>query len=197
MKSTRALLVSGALLLLAGCVSLPSGPSVMVLPGNGKDFNLFRTDDMDCRQFASYQTGGSTPNDAAAGSVATSAVVGTAIGAVAGAAFGGSQGAAVGAGTGLLVGGLSGASAGGYSQYELQRRYDNGYVQCMYSKGHKVPTSGNYSHGNGNGSYGNGSRQSSGYSTPPPPPPNARAPVSSNIPPPPSGTPPAPPPGVN
>jgi len=194
MKAPAKILLVSAALLLAGCVSMPSGPSVMVLPGSGKDFNLFRADDMDCRQFAHLQTGGSTPNDAAASSVAASAAVGTAIGAVAGAAFGGHNGAAVGAGTGLLVGGLSGASAGGYSQYELQRRYDNGYVQCMYSKGHKVPTSGSYSSGNGNG---NGSRHSGRYSTPPPPPPNASAPASSSIPPPPAGTPPPPPPGVN
>ncbi|HEV7390795.1 MAG TPA: glycine zipper family protein [Burkholderiales bacterium] len=30
------------------------------------------------------------------------------------------------------------------SSYELQRRYDFSYIQCMYSKGHKVPVSGAY-----------------------------------------------------
>jgi hypothetical protein len=177
-----------AVLLLAGCVSMPSGPGVMVLPGSGKNFDQFRADDLDCRQFAHSQIGGDTPNNAAANSAATSAVVGTAIGALAGAAFGGSQGAAVGAGTGLIVGGMSGASAGSYSGYELQRRYDFAYQQCMYMKGNKVPTSGRFE--STQRSAGNG------Y-TPPPPPPGARAPAASNIPPPPAGTPPPPPPGVN
>ncbi|MGZ5231209.1 MAG: glycine zipper family protein [Burkholderiales bacterium] len=30
------------------------------------------------------------------------------------------------------------------SSYELQRRYDFSYIQCLYSKGHKVPVSGAY-----------------------------------------------------
>jgi hypothetical protein len=29
--------------------------------------------------------------------------------------------------------------------YEMQRRYDFSYIQCMYFKGHKVPVSGAYS----------------------------------------------------
>jgi YMGG-like Gly-zipper len=176
-----------ALLLLGGCVSLPSGPSAMVLPGSTKSFDQFRADDMDCRGFASSQIGGTTPNQAAANSVVSSAVIGTAIGAVAGAAFGGSSGAAVGAGTGLLIGSATGASAGGYSQYELQRRYDAGYQQCMYSRGHKVPVAGRYD---------STPRPVTRY-TPPPPPPGASAPASASIPPPPAGAPPPPPPGVN
>ena len=52
------------LLLLAGCVSMPSGPAVMVLPGSGKNFDQFRADDMDCRQFAANQVG-NTPDGAA------------------------------------------------------------------------------------------------------------------------------------
>jgi hypothetical protein len=28
--------------------------------------------------------------------------------------------------------------------YTLQRRYDYGYMQCMYAKGHKVPVSGRF-----------------------------------------------------
>jgi hypothetical protein len=28
--------------------------------------------------------------------------------------------------------------------YEVQRRYDFAYIQCMYSRGHKVPVSGGY-----------------------------------------------------
>ena len=48
----------------------------------------------------------------------------------------------VGAGTGLLFGSVAGAGAGDASAYELQQRYDSGYIQCMYAKGHKVPVSG-------------------------------------------------------
>jgi len=178
-----------AVMLLAGCVSLPNGPSAMVLPGSTKSFDEFRADDMDCRGFASHQVGGTTPNEAATNSMVSSAVIGTAIGAVAGAAFGGRNGAAAGAGTGLLIGGASGASAGGYSQHELQRRYDAGYQQCMYSRGHKVPIAGNYE---------STTRPVTRYTSPPPPP-NASAPTSSNFvpPPPPAGAPPPPPPGVN
>jgi hypothetical protein len=188
MKTLRLAGLIGGALLLGGCVSLPSGPSVMTLPGSGKSFDQFRHDDMNCRQYANSQVGGDTPNSAAANSVATSAVVGTLVGAAAGAAFGGSSGAAVGAGTGLLVGSATGASAGGYSQHELQRRYDNGYLQCMYSQGHKIPSYGHQE---------NTARPVSRYTPPPPPPPGASAPAYSDIPPPPAGTPPPPPPGAN
>jgi len=182
--------LASVLLLLGGCVSMPSGPSMTVLPGSTKSFDQFRADDMDCRGFANNQVGGTTPNQAGANSAISSAVIGTAIGAVAGAAFGGSNGAAVGAGTGLLVGSTVGAGTAGASQYELQRRYDAGYQQCMYSRGHKVPVAGRFE---------GTARPVPRYSyTPPPPPPGASAPAAANnIPPPPAGTPPPPPPGVN
>src|SRR5258708_14192392 len=77
---------------------MPSGPGVMVLPGSGKSFDQFRFDDYECRQYASSQIGGNTPDQAAADSGVKSAVVGAAIGTVAGAALGGSQGAVAGAG---------------------------------------------------------------------------------------------------
>lgn len=126
-------------LLAAGCTTLPTGPSRMALPGTGKDFDTFRADDATCRQYA-LQTSGATPGQNQENSAVKSAVVGTAIGAAAGAAIGGSShGAAAGAGVGLLVGALSGAAAGDQSGYITQRRYDNGYVQCMYAKGHRVP----------------------------------------------------------
>src|SRR5438046_1739938 len=103
MNLLRVSTVSAASLLLVACVSMPKGPSVMVLPGTGKTFDQFRYDDVECRQFADVQIGGTSPSDAAADSVAKSAVVGTAIGAAAGAALGGRSGAAAGAGGGTLV----------------------------------------------------------------------------------------------
>ena len=37
---------------------MPTGPSVMALPGTGKNFDQFRADDASCRQFAYAQIGG-------------------------------------------------------------------------------------------------------------------------------------------
>jgi hypothetical protein len=133
-----------ALLALGACVSVPpSGPSMLVLPGTGKTFDQFRADEYECRQYASSQVG-TTPAQAAEDSGVRSAVLGTALGAVAGAAIGGQRGAAVGAGTGLAVGSVAGTAAGSQSAYTLQQRYDFGYQQCMYAKGHKVPVSGRF-----------------------------------------------------
>ena len=154
-----------AVLALAGCVTVPTGPSVMVLPGTGKNFDQFRFDDNDCRQYAHAQVGGTTSAQAAEDAGVRSAVIGTAVGALAGAAIGGnSRGAGVGAGVGLLAGSAAGASAGQGSGYELQRRYDFAYQQCMYAKGHRVPMAGRYA------------PAEQRPSTPPPPPPTSYAP---------------------
>jgi hypothetical protein len=132
-------------LLLVGCVTYPSGPSVMALPGSRMSFDQFRADDADCRMFASQSVGGQDAQQAAQQSGVASAALGTAVGAIAGAAIGGdSRGAAVGAGTGLLFGTVAGTGAGDTSSWMLQRRYDHGYIQCMYAKGHKVPVSGHF-----------------------------------------------------
>jgi outer membrane lipoprotein SlyB len=155
-----------ALFLLAGCMTVPDGPSRMSLPGTGKSFDQFRADDASCRQYASSQVGGSTPEQAATDSTARSTVAGTALGAAAGALIGGSSGAAAGAGVGLLGGALIGSSTGYASGYSLQQRYDAGYTQCMYAKGHKVPVSGNYA-----SSYDRERDRPAYYSPPPPPPP--------------------------
>jgi outer membrane lipoprotein SlyB len=142
MSRIRTLLALPAGLLLASCASMPSGPSVMVLPGSGKSFEQFRADDYQCRQFAIEQAGGSTPNQASATSGVASAAIGTGLGAAAGAAIGGGTGAAIGAGGGLLGGSLVGAGTGRTSGYITQQRYDMGYIQCMYANGHRVPVSG-------------------------------------------------------
>jgi Glycine-zipper domain len=161
-----------AVLVITGCASLPNGPSVMVLPGTGLSFDQFRNDDVICQQFASFQVGGTTANQAAVNSGVTSAAVGTALGAAAGAAIGGGQGAAIGAGSGLVGGSLVGTGAASGSMYEVQQRFDVAYIQCMYAKGHQVPVSGQFS--------GATAQQ-------------PVAPPASNIPPPPPGTPPPPP----
>ena len=45
------------LLTLAGCATVPTGPSVMVLPAPGKPFEVFQVDDITCRQWAERQIG--------------------------------------------------------------------------------------------------------------------------------------------
>ena len=132
-----------ALLALVGCATIPTGPSVMVMPGAGKSFEQFQVDDAVCRQWASQQIGLS-PQETANKNTVTGAVAGTAIGAGLGAAIGSASGAAgtgaaIGAASGLLLGSATGASAGHASGYEAQRRYDMAYQQCMYAKGNSIP----------------------------------------------------------
>ncbi|MFN0305673.1 MAG: hypothetical protein ACKVQU_35575 [Burkholderiales bacterium] len=187
---TRSALV--CLAALAGCATIPNGPSMLVLPGSSKSFDQFRADDVECRQYAFESIGGKTAAENANVSGATSAAVGTAIGAVAGAALGGGQGAAIGAGVGLGVGAVAGVGAADRSMAGTQRRYDFAYQQCMYAKGHRIPVSGRF--------VPEAPRQAATptQAPPAPPPPGAPPPPapSDAPPPPPPGAPPPPPPGV-
>lgn len=133
-----------ALLMLAGCASVPSAPSVLALPGTGRGFDEFRADDMYCRDFAFQQIGGKAREQAANSAGIGNAAVGTVVGAVAGAAIGGQRAAGAGAGMGLIVGSAAGAGASQTALYGSQRQYDMAYVQCMYAKGHRVPVSATY-----------------------------------------------------
>jgi hypothetical protein len=176
------------LVALAGCATPPpSGPSVMVLPGSGKSFDEFRYDDSECRQFASSQVGGTTAAEAQTNSAVKSAAVGTALGAAVGGLAGGNSGAGVGAGVGLAAGALAGTDASSRSGYSLQQRYDIGYQQCMYAKGHQIPMA---------ASRFTPRRSAAAAPRAAPPPPPPPPPSSGNVPPPPSGNPPPPPPGV-
>jgi hypothetical protein len=128
-----------SVLLLAGCVSVPAGPSLQAQPGSRKSYEQFVADDSQCRSIAVAQIGGTTPSDAANQSAAASAAAGTAIGAVTGAMIDGSSGAAAGAGIGLLFGAMAG-SATSYDAYNVtQQRFDATYYTCMYARGNKVP----------------------------------------------------------
>jgi len=134
-----------------------------VLPGEGKPFEEFQADDAVCRQWAA-QSIGMSPQQTANQNTATGAVAGTLIGAGLGAAIGAATGnpgtgAAIGAGSGLLVGTAAGAESGQVYGMEAQRRYDNTYVQCMYSKGNQVP-----------GTYRRYYKPRPSRATPPPPP---------------------------
>lgn len=169
-----------AAIALAACASQPTGPSVAVMPGTGKNLDQFHVDDVACRDYAANQSAGAA--DDANNKAVGAAVVGTLIGAAAGAAIGGNhQGAAVGAGTGLLVGSAAGSNASASGQYSAQRKYDIAYEQCMYAKGNKVQMAGERQYA-----------PRPTYAPPPPPPPPSYAPPP-NYPPP--NTPPPPPPG--
>ena len=162
----RPALTIAVALLLAGCASLPPGPSVMVLPGTLKTFEEFQTDDAVCRQWAALQTG-TTRKQAASESAVSGATVGTLLGAAVGAALGAlagdpGTGAAVGAGTGLLGGTAVGAGTAEGAGYEVQHRYDIAYMQCMYSKGNQIPVA--------RGSLPAYSAQTPAAPPPPPPP---------------------------
>lgn len=65
------------------------------------------------------------------------------------------------------------------SWYNSQQRYDISYIQCMYTKGHRVPVNGQFS------PVMPLSNTEAGI---------PKAPLNSHIPPPPAGTPPPPPP---
>ncbi len=142
-KRMRYYISTIALLALGGCVTMPSGPSVMVLPEPGKPFEQFQAEDVSCRQWAAQRLGMS-PEYTANQNAVTGAVVGTLIGAGLGAALGAAGGdpglgAAIGAGSGLFVGTASGAEAGQVYGWEAQRQYDIAYQQCMYAKGNQIP----------------------------------------------------------
>lgn len=129
-------------LLTAGCVTIPTGPSVRVFPTPGKPYDLFLSEDSLCRQAAERQIG-LQPQQIADQNTARGAITGTAIGAGVGAVIGAASGhagsgAAIGAASGLLVGSASGADAGRYEAREAQWRYDTAYLQCMYSHGNQV-----------------------------------------------------------
>lgn len=143
MKLRQGFLLLFLVTTLAACATVPSGPSVMVLPAPGKSFDQFRADDFACRQWAMQQAG-LDPGNAVHQNLVAGAAVGTLVGAGVGAAMGAASGnpgagAAIGAGTGLL-GGAAVASGPAYAAgAEAQRRYDMAYKQCMYAKGNQIP----------------------------------------------------------
>lgn len=131
---------------LTGCATIPTGPSVMVLPGRGKTFEQFQADNGVCRQWASTQVG-TTPGQASTEAGVSSAAIGAASGNP-------GVGAAIGAGGGALGGTAVGLGSSEAAAGTVQWRYDVAYQQCMYAKGNQIPVA-----------------ASSAYGVPPPPPP--------------------------
>ena len=202
MKAPMAVLAIVAAAALAGCVTVPTGPTYSAMPGSRKPIDQFQYDDTSCRQYA-VQASGGTPGEAATDAAVGSAVVGTILGAAVGGILAGGDGARVGAGLGLFSGSAVGAGNAQAAAYTSQQRLDNTYYQCMYASGHKVPMP---------ASYARSLRQTAAYPTPAPyagarppyaaipprnaPPPNAAVPPP-NTPPPNAAIPPpnaAPPP---
>ncbi|WP_019447224.1 glycine zipper family protein [Cupriavidus sp. BIS7] len=75
MKPRSVPLLLAAASVLGACTSMPSGPSVMALPGTNKSLDQFRGDDRNCRQFALGQLSGVSSHQAstsAAGASSTS-----------------------------------------------------------------------------------------------------------------------------
>jgi hypothetical protein len=143
MAPARYSVVLVTFLALSACATMPPGPSVLVLPPAGKPFEVFQIEDLACRSWAAQQSG-ALPADIVNQNLTGGAAIGTLLGAGLGAAIGAASGnagagAAIGAGSGL-IGGTAAASGPAYAAgWEVQRRYDNAYQQCMYAKGNRIP----------------------------------------------------------
>src|SRR2546425_2939532 len=130
-------------LLMTACATVPAGPSVMVLPGNGKNFEQFQADDAVCRQWAAQQTG-TTTKQAATESAVSGAAIGTVLGAAAGAAVGAAAkspatGAAVGAGAGLLGGAAIGGGNAQGAGTPGQQPHDMTHKPGIVPQGKHIP----------------------------------------------------------
>ncbi len=124
-----------AMLLLSACAQTPLGPTVQVIPGQGKSFEAFQIDQSGCMQYASQMVAGQAERANTYGVGA--AVLGTALGAGLGAAAGGGYGAGVGAASGAALGTGLGAAGSASAQAGIQGQYDNAYVGCMTAKGNQ------------------------------------------------------------
>jgi hypothetical protein len=112
------------------------------MPGRGKSFEAFQSDQMGCKNFAAGQVSGQadSANQRAVGAALLSTVLtaglGSAIGGIGGdAGAGAAVGAAVGAGGGSLYGAANGAG----QQANIQQQYDAAFAQCMFARGNQVP----------------------------------------------------------
>ncbi len=161
MNLQRWLLIFLVMVILGGCATMPAGPTVRVMPGPGKPFEVFAGEDYMCRQWAHQQIGWLSPSETANQNLANGAILGTLLGAGVGVAIGAATGgagagAAIGAGAGLLTGTSMATYPAYASEWHLQRRYDMAYQQCMYAEGNQVP--------------GVVRRRARAYVPPPPPP---------------------------
>ena len=61
-------IAAAAVVALGGCATMPTGPSVAVMPADGKPLAQFQQEDGSCRNYAAQLTGGRSPAQAANGS---------------------------------------------------------------------------------------------------------------------------------
>lgn len=162
MNWIRKSLIILSVITVSGCATMPPGPRVTVMPAPGKPFEIFQMEDSTCRQWAENQSGwnaNETVNQNLVSGAAIGTVLGAGLGAVIGSASGNAgAGAAIGAAGGLALGTAGASEPARAAGYEVQRRYDIAYQQCMYSKGNQVP--------------GAVSKSRRTYYLPPPPPPD-------------------------
>lgn len=125
--------------ILSACVSAPTGPTITIMPREGKSFEDFKKDDEECRAFAAQSV--KDGNAAALKEGAISTATGAAIGAAAGALYQG--GSSTNVGTGAAIGMVGGAAVGAMGaaskESQAQTQYNTAYQQCMYTKGNQVP----------------------------------------------------------
>ena len=130
-----------AAMIAGGCASVPSAnetgsaPSVGVLPGGGKTMAQFNTDDVACRGAAHARATDNTPLPVAMGlgsvEVASSRSRVTL-----------RDRSEDTESTGSIFGNSPAIDP---KMLTVQQRYDTAYVQCMYSRGHKIPVNGSVS----------------------------------------------------
>jgi len=142
MRSPWLTLSLAAMLGLSGCQpTVPTGPTIAVMPGPNRSLSQFQNDDAVCRNFARNQSFQPAPSglSSPAGTAAATTVGGTAAGALLGAAGGNAgMGAAIGAGAGLLGGAALGAHRSREQTGNMQQSYNIAYAQCMATKGNTV-----------------------------------------------------------
>ena len=123
----------GLTLGLGACVPAKMGPTVQVLPGTGKSFEMFQADKNACEAYADGEVAGARKqaNQQAVGTALVGAALGAGLGAAAGNAGAGAAAGAA-AGTGIAAGNAQNAAL------TIQQQYDNAFSQCMYAKGEQV-----------------------------------------------------------
>ena len=141
MSKFRSVIAIAAALSLGACVAAPTAPTVLALPGEGKPYAQFQSEDYQCRATAQQATAGQaeSANNQAVGSGVLGTVLGAAGGAIIGSAFRNpGAGAAIGATAGLGIGGSSGGNSSATANYSIQQRFDIVYTQCMYANHNTV-----------------------------------------------------------
>jgi len=121
-----------ATLIASACGTIPAngGPSVAVLPGGGKSMPEFNIDDIACRATAKVKANDNSPLPVGMG-LGEPEIVASVRGRL---SLRDSNEL-----TGSVFGNAAAADAGAVTP---QVRYDTAYLQCMYSKGHKIPIRG-------------------------------------------------------